>query len=162
MRASVTVTMPSRGSLTCRSMNSATISRTRTLIRRVLARSATTSSSVFRADEPAAGGQQVDLRSTSDESLTLIQHVSAVPCIRSHDGNSNRRAPVQVEMVGLRDRYLEPSPQLPDDRPHYCSFFFERVHIPEQHVELDRRSEHEVEAAAQARGFSRSSKVSMT
>src|SRR4051794_28081473 len=120
MRASVIVTMPSRGSLTWRSTKSATISRTRTLMRR--ARSSPTepllSAFVPMPDEASPGGQQVDLRSARHQALAPVEHLVAVRRIGRHDRDTQQRPPVQIEMTGLGGGHLEPATQLGHDRTH--------------------------------------------
>ena len=54
----------------------------------------------------------------------------------------NQRAPVQVEVTGLGDGHLEPAPQLRHDRSDDRALLFQRVHVPEQDVELDRTHIH--------------------
>src|SRR5207302_3809708 len=131
--------MPSRGSLTCRSMTSATISRTRMLILRVRAWSRTASSStvVLRPDQSSVRRQEIDLGPPGREPLALVEHLAAVRRIGGDDRHSDRRRPVQVELANLCRRNVNPPLQLAHYRPDHRSLLLERVDVPEQHVELE-------------------------
>src|SRR3954454_16701144 len=118
--------MPSLGSFTWRSITSATISRTRTLIRRCRAWSATTSSSsVLGAEQASPCREQLDLRRVGDESFALVDYVTAVAGIRRDDRDADQRPPMQVEMTRLGRGDVETPPQLRDDRPHDGSFLLQ-------------------------------------
>src|SRR3954468_16872426 len=135
--------MPRRGSLTCRSITFATISRTRTLIRRVLASSATViPSSVVAGVQLPPRAQQLDLGAPRNEPFAFVEHVPAVRRICSDNRHANRRPPMKIQRTGLRRGHLKPPPQLRHNRPHHTPLLLERVRISEQQIQLQRPDKH--------------------
>src|SRR5450432_838620 len=81
-----------------------------------------------------------------------------------YDRHSDQRPAMELEAPSFGDRNLELSLDLRDDRPHNRPLLLERMHIPEQQLNLKDPSKHELSRCArdQARGFSFISNVSMT
>src|SRR5450432_857910 len=58
------------------------------------------------------------------------------------DGDPDQRPPMQVEMPRLGDRNLKRAPHLSNDGPHDRPLFLERLHIPEDEIDLKRPNPH--------------------
>ena len=73
--------------------------------------------------------------------------------VRAYGGYSDAGPSVQFKMINFSNTELKALPHLGDQRTYQRALLLERMHVPEQEVELQRRY---------VRGFSLSSKVSMT
>src|SRR4051794_33353506 len=159
-RTSVTVTKPSRGSLTRFSSASATISWIRSASLRARAVSAIAVvlflgatrgsdgavvlrtgqrrhrfpsgvSLVLVVPDPWTGGQQFHLRTTGDQPLAGVEHLPAVRRVGGDQRHPEFGPAVQVEVTGLRRADVEPPAQLGDDRTDHGAFLLQRVNVAE-------------------------------
>src|SRR5690606_39895233 len=124
--ASVTVTLPSRGSLISCSSADATIWAIRLASLRARARSATAHplfsayhALVVRTEKPSVRGQQLDFRALRHETLTGVQYVPHMSTVHGHRRHTEQRPSIQIQVPSLGYRHLIAFAQLGDDRAYH-------------------------------------------
>jgi hypothetical protein len=97
---------------------------------------------VVRGVQPAAGGQELDLRPLRNKSFDLVEHGDDARTLGCDSRQPDDAATVQLEFAHLGDAELKPPAQLGDQGTHHGTLLFEGVHVPEQHVEFDPADPH--------------------
>src|SRR6478609_10447123 len=130
--------MPRRGSFTWASRWVATICLIRPARRR--ARPASTIAislelaEVLVIEDPGAGGQQFDLRTSGDEPFAVDEYLAHLRMIPAHHSDRHFGPPMQLLVARLRDAHVEATPQVGHHRPHDRPLLLQRVDVAEQHV----------------------------
>jgi hypothetical protein len=98
--------------------------------------------SVVAAAQRPPGAEQLDVRAAGHEILGSVEQLDDVRAVGADSGDADDSSPVQVQMVDLGDRDLQPTTQLGHDRSHDGTLALQRVHVAKQQVELERPSPH--------------------
>jgi len=98
--------------------------------------------SVVAGLKSATGAEQIGLRSLRHQALGGVQHLDHVLTVGGDQGDTHRRATVQVLVADLGCRDREPTLQLGDDRPDDGPLLLEGVDVAEEQVQLEPSDPH--------------------